>query len=87
MHIYQLSMIWSPRNKIKLKYDARFVFCVTAEFSEVCPGTQSAVQALTHKYFFLCDKPDILSRLTCHFKAERQCIYFQETTLKSKDNI
>ena len=35
MHIYQLSTIWSPRNKIEHKYDAMFVFCVTAEFSEV----------------------------------------------------
>ena len=82
----QLSMICSPRNKIEHKYDAMFVFCVTVEFSEVWPGTLSAVQALTNNYFFLCDKPDILSRLTCHFKAERECIYFQETTLKSKDD-
>ena len=36
--------------------------------------------------FFLCDKPDILSRLTCYFKAERECIYLKETTLESKDD-
>ena len=77
------SMIWSPRNKIEHKYDAMFVFCVTVECDR---ETLSAVQALTNKYSFLCDKPDILSRLTCHSKAERECIYFQETTLKSKDD-
>ena len=27
-----------------------------------------------------------ISRLTCHFKDERECVYFQETTLKSKDS-
>ena len=35
VQIYLLSLIWSPRNKIKHKYDAMFVFYVTAAFSEV----------------------------------------------------
>ena len=64
-----------------------FVFCVTTEISGVLPGTLSAVQALTEiHFFFLCDKPNILLRLTCYFKAEEERIYCQETTLKSKDD-
>ena len=35
VQIYQLSLIGSSRNKIEHKYDAMFVFCLTAEFSEV----------------------------------------------------
>ena len=38
----------------------------------------------SHIIFFLCDKANILSRLTCNFKSEIECIYVQETTLKSK---